>query len=95
MALLNNTLGVLLVGEDGWPSYFPLDRFVVTDWQLPSEWEFTTRTGFMSAVWGYPTLIRDRDHFGALRSRRESARRIFLEESGVRGFDEEADRFID
>ncbi|MEV0297734.1 hypothetical protein [Nocardia sp. NPDC050710] len=95
MALMNNKLAVFLVSETGWPTWFPVDRFVVVDAQIPAGWEFTTRTGFISALWGYPTLIRDRDRLGALYGRRESAREAFLRESGVSGFDKRTGRFIE
>lgn len=95
MALMNNKVAVLLVGDNGWPTWFPLDRFILVDNEIPSLWEFTARTGYVSALWGYPTLIRDRDHFGDLHGRVKSASEIFLRESGVTGFDVRTSRFID
>ncbi|WP_157555480.1 hypothetical protein [Nocardia crassostreae] len=95
MVLQNNRLGVLVLGNDGWPELVPLDLFSVVDGALPSGWEFVAKPGFRTALWGYPTLVRDPEHIGALRARKQEARDVFLAEAGAVGFDEKSGKFFE
>lgn len=94
----NGRLNVMVLGGHGWPTWFPIELFVVVDGELPSGWEFTeidSGGGSVRALWGYPTLIRDTRHLDDLSDRKKPAREAFLRESGVSGWDEETRRFIE
>lgn len=95
MALMNMKLAVLVVSKDGWPTWFPIELFQVVDSEIARGWEFAARAGALSALWGYPTLIRDPDHIRDLRLRKNPAVEAFLRESGVGEYDAKTERFID
>ncbi|MFQ6396147.1 hypothetical protein ACLMAJ_22075 [Nocardia sp. KC 131] len=98
MGLWNSGLNVMVVSMHGWPKWYPIELFVVVDGELPSGWEFSVMDGkgpFVRALWGYPALIHDPDHFGGLAEREDSAREVFLRESGVTEWDEKTRKFIE
>ncbi|GGK42977.1 hypothetical protein [Nocardia camponoti] len=96
MALMGRLLTVLVVDEQGWPKWYPIQLFEIADPRLPESWLFTRRPeNVLTAVWGYPSMATDLQHIVELRRRSESALRTFLAESGVAGYDEAAGRFHD
>ncbi|MGN2638686.1 hypothetical protein ACTD5D_21435 [Nocardia takedensis] len=95
MGLWRDVRMVMIVAASGWPTWCPIELFVVTDHVIPETWEFCVGVDGFGGLWGYPTLIRDPDHNANLSDRRRAARAAFLRESGVRAFDPATKRFTE
>lgn len=71
----------LIIDECGAPTWYPAPLFAVEDSELPSCWHFANwgrgNDTNVLAVWGYPEIALDVDHFGALVDGETHARDVF------------------
>jgi len=65
------------------PNWNPAELFEIADGSVSSEWEFQFfPEGFkddLGAIWGYPELVRDAQHFNDLAERESHALLIFAQ----------------
>ena len=83
MSLSRGLLSYLIVGQGGWPHWYPSELFTLTRTDLPPDWHFAyfkEDEGFVvNAIWGYEELINNDDHFDSLSNMETRAMAVFLE----------------
>lgn len=70
----------LILGEENYPSWYPVELFEIIDDRIYFDWMFNYRgRDGISAVWGYEELVRDEEYIYNLEDREEMAIQIFLD----------------
>lgn len=85
MAYYGGDLLVLVRDGTRKPNWYPVQLFDAVDESIPADWKFGLRDGGahgLQALWGYPTLVRDVDHYVNLIEREPEALEIFQAEAG-------------
>jgi hypothetical protein len=81
ISLWRSCLQVLVSDDNELPNWYPVECFDLLDGRMPGSWLFRCYDGTdLEALWGYPTLVLEDDHYDQLLSRNESAMRIFSDE---------------
>jgi len=90
LALYNGGLCVLLLNDTELPNWYPVEAFTVVDSRLSTGWRFVLRdkVGYagIQALWGYPELIENPNHFSELAELETSALTSFFEAASVTEF---------
>ena len=82
MALLGLNLVLLLRDETGQPNWYPASQFKVANPHLAPDWAYdiVRKDGRgLRAIWGYKTMIEDRNHNDGLLGREPAALEKFSE----------------
>ncbi|GAA1010047.1 hypothetical protein Aple_039780 [Acrocarpospora pleiomorpha] len=71
MLLSNTGLNFLVMEDNGLPRWKAIELFDVIDGKIPPHWEFLSledqgQYQQVFALWAYPAMIQNRDHFDAL-----------------------------
>lgn len=70
----------LILGEENYPSWYPVELFEIIDDRIYFDWMFNYRgRDGISAVWGYEELVRDEEYIYNLEDREKMAIQIFLD----------------
>ncbi|SDG96660.1 hypothetical protein [Dyella sp. 333MFSha] len=71
MALWRDILLLLVSDSNDLPSWIPIELFRFTDSSLPDGWQFERFSSDqdLQALWGYPRLISDGEHYDGLLER--------------------------
>ncbi|WP_107670452.1 hypothetical protein [Cyanothece sp. BG0011] len=82
MCIWRKILMYLLCDDYNLPCFYPSELFKVVQYELPTYWKFTTYDNdeySAKAIWGYPELVDDDNHYIALQERDKAALKIFLD----------------
>jgi hypothetical protein len=83
MALWASGLGLLVLDDNEDPRWKEIELFDLADRRIPVAWEFAKIDDELSqvlALWGYPSLIRDPNHYDDLAEGKPWAMAEFLNE---------------
>jgi hypothetical protein len=94
LGMFETVLLALVCDDTDKPNWLPIGVFEFESFALPADWEFVLVDPLAAsgadasnrwvAIWGYPTLVRDRSHSDRLIERDPAALKIFFHELATR-----------